>query len=525
MKKLTLLLLVLSICLCAGCGESAEPTPTPTPTPEATPTPTPTPTPAPTPEPVVEFQVQTNYSQYTPYEKETVEPLYTRLSQDWIADLASGSYGCLYPFAGTKMYGQYGGSGYLYGLFDQHGRIVADPSYTVVEVMGSYDWENHESSYIPMLRLGRSDGENMVYAAASLDGSFVTECKYRVVAALDRAILCAENRGSGEFVVYDFEGNILFTNEDINIGEMHLAGGAYSISGGGEGIYTVELSSSEGGNIKYYYMNSGFELFAGPYDMAYDFRDGCALVMNGQRWGVIDTSGEWLIGAEYDSISRGHEGQFLAKKGGKSFVFDRAGSELFMVYERALYKAEYGYYGDSGKRWLSSGMLIAIEGEDWQDAEGHPPVIFRTLDNGTTELLNVLSGRKMVLEGNYLVRPLYIDYMNVIIGSAAYVHVIDFSAPEKQMLISWNLKETIPVNTEMGAVFVRVDPVTGREYTQLDGAFYTLSRGLELAYDYGQRLPEIWNSRFIVTDDDCCTCYDKNGNIIFRYPLVLPDGD
>jgi hypothetical protein len=77
--------------------------------------------------------VRTDYSNYTPYTAPAEQ--FTRLSAERIDDLAPrDDYGTLYPFAGSLLYSYYAESGYeslngeLYGLFDEQGRIVADPT-------------------------------------------------------------------------------------------------------------------------------------------------------------------------------------------------------------------------------------------------------------------------------------------------------------------------------------------------------------------------------------------------------------
>lgn len=151
------------------------------------------------------------------------EAKYSRMSLDHIPALIPGDdYGTLYPFEGIVNYDDWSGRKPVYGLFDAKGRIVCDPVYAEASRLAY--WENAMPVYVPMLLLGRSvdDGTGlpkMMYSIATLDGSFVSPSfsNYQV---FDFGMKCSMGYRDENFVIYGFDGSIIFRGSDIKKGDL-----------------------------------------------------------------------------------------------------------------------------------------------------------------------------------------------------------------------------------------------------------------------------------------------------------------
>ncbi|MGN1002921.1 MAG: WG repeat-containing protein [Oscillospiraceae bacterium] len=518
-----LLALLLLLTACGGGADSGPASSDPTPAPEATPEPAPESTPAPTAG--ASWQVQTDYSHYTPYEAPTAQ--YTRLREEWIGALEpSDGYGMLYPFLGTRLHSESNGriyeEGALYGLFDENGRIVVDPVYSEIRFLSYYDSYAGESVQVPMLLLGRGDSEKMVYAIASPDGSFVTDCCYGYVRTTAFGVLCAESFESEEFVLYGFDGRVLLTEKELKLGESKLLWGASSLSGGDSDLLLAELDSG------CCYVNLNGRLVGGPYEYGDIFSGGYANVQERSKWGVIDTSGNWVVPAAYRSVRRGHDGAFVAQGDGFT-VFDPSGRELFRLPGNYLSVTDYGYNVD-GTCYLKDGSLAAFSGQDWLDSDG--PILHRSTADGNLELMNWRSGQTLTLEGEYYVSAVWVNWVMGPVSSLEYVYCYTLPGQEAvPCLVSWDLERIFPLENSaelaMGGVSALCDEVTGEEYlVAYDPAggrtIYTAE--LEELLTSSQSV-RVYNGRFLIIGDQCFTCTDLEGNVLFRYSLILPDGD
>ncbi len=262
--------------------------------------------------------VHTDYSHYTPYE--APQSVGGRLTEEWIPDLMpSDNYGMLYPFAGSLLYSNYyygygyaGLAGAMYGLFDESGRVVADPTYTEIEQLVCYDYSSFTTTWtrLPMLRLARSgevtrveyddwsylDGGN-VYALATLDGSFVTDCVYGFVKGLKCGVLAMESYNEPSFTLYGLDGSVLLTERDLSFAERVREYG-YGSMLYGDGLLTIGLDDG------FYYMDLTGSLKLGPYQSAEPFSDGRAVVsLEEGRYGVIDTEGNFVLEPNYSLIN------------------------------------------------------------------------------------------------------------------------------------------------------------------------------------------------------------------------------
>lgn len=529
-KRLIPTLLLAASCLLAGCSGEAQSVVS---TPEAAPTPSPTPiaTPTPTPEPTVVFEVQTDYSQYTPHEKESIEPIYTRLSEDWISDLAPGDdYGALYPFTASISHGEYG-DGSVYGIADESGRIVCDGVYCRVERLSCFDYFDYTSTYIPMLRLTKNDRGDTLYAVASTDGSFVTDCVYGYVRAIYGGVVCGNEFGSTDFVIYDYEGNVLLRGTDLRLGIL-CEPAVYYCSEGRLIINAVD-SEGEGG---YYVLDMSGNMLHGPYMQISAYENGRAIAQDrdSKLWGVVNLCGNWVIAPEYESINHGCDGAYIcfAQQGG-CMVLDPSGREILFA-DTAIYKTGVGYhvYNRSTHYWPDGSLMSLPEG-DWQAAALDGRLLYQSATPGKTILLDPTTGKTLELPGRFTVMALMLPSNSAMaVGSSLpWLLCCADDWTTVPYVVSADLETVIELTdspgTGMGGASIWMDGLTGEEYIRVYDSSYNsslYSADMELlAENIG--FVRLWNGKFIETDDTHCTISDMKGNVLFRYPLVLPDWD
>lgn len=477
------------------------------------------------------YKVQTDYSNYAPIEEETAGAVYTRLSEDWIDGLEAGDdYGALYPFTGVTLGSGYSG-GALYGFADETGRIVCDPVYTAVERLGYYDMVQNRMVYTPLLQLSHTVDSQMRYTLCSADGRFVSEGSYGYVEALSFGFVCADSFEADDFVIYDFEGNVLMSREDMDIGDLRMDYISY-ISDGGDGLLLVELTGGSGGN--HYYMNTDGQILLGPYRYAYAFNDGRAVVSVAQKYGcgVIDSYGSWIIDPTWASIGKGHDGAFIARSNSGCTVFDSDGNAIFSTGGDTLNKCMAGYYG-GGVYYRPDGSVIEYIDSSWSNTMGGAytagcPVLHRyNEDTNITEIMDSRTGKVIEIAGKLYVDQLYINFVVGTYSDIEFVYAfdeMDIAAPP--YLISWDTEEVILLensgSTGMGGARAAEDELTGQCCIVINDSNYAgslYSADMEMLLDSTAGL-RIWNGKFIITDDECCTISDAEGNVLLRYMFV-----
>ncbi len=469
------------------------------------------------------WTVGSDYSLYVSAARRSLESVYTRLSSQWIDALQPrDDYGMLYPFAGVKMSDDYSDTTYLYGLVDAQGRIVCDPVYTSVGVLSWYDWNHYIDHSVPMLCLARTENGETRYTLATPDGSFVSPESYGVVNALDCGVICG-NKGSEDFVLYDYEGNIILTRDELEVERLGFYGSLYSIEPGGEGLLLVDTAELDG---ERYYADLSGKVVLGPYNFARPFENGRAIVSVDSGWGLIDRSGNWIIPPEWGEIRAAHSGQY--KTDGR--IFDAYGQELFTVSA----KTYIGYYKGGGYILPDGTELGYAKG--WMTLQGDwygdgCPVLYKTpVNQSSMDLMDIRSGKTLHLEGHWNLDRLFVNYVNSGYSELEYVYAYntdDIMAPP--LLISWNLWNVYELKnsggTAMGGATAKTDAVTGEEYIVINDSAYRpslYSADMELLLEDASGL-RIWGGMFIQTDDICCTIMDEEGNVLFRYALILPE--
>lgn len=105
------------------------------------------------------------------------------------------------------------------------------------------------------------------------------------------------------------------------------------------------------------------------YDYADRFSDGCAVVMNDDKWGMIDKSRELLIPMEFDGVLRMQDGFAAIEKDGKVGFVNRAGKiKIPLQYKRARsFHDGYAAVQFQNNTW---GYINKVGKVVWQDKSG-----------------------------------------------------------------------------------------------------------------------------------------------------------
>ena len=476
------------------------------------------------------FVVKTDWSALG--ESAVPQVKYTRLQEDWIDALApSDDYGAIYPYVGLVNYDEWGSQRNLYGLFDENGRIICDSVYLSVDRCSYYD--GGVERRVPMLMLGRTEGASTAYTLASLDGSFVSPESYFVVQVFDFGVLCARNSESGEFVIYDFDGNVLMTQDDLKLGalELNYSTDIYD----GQNGYLLAWLSDGAGSESYLIDKNGNILCGGWYSADFLGENAIRAYLDGGGYsaGVVDFKGEWTVPHRYNMVTE-FDGGYCAEKDGQSVIYDKLGNELARSNTR-VETLSFGYVLE-GVLYLSDGRTLPY-GEGWGPASymAPTPLICKWNDEGV-ELVNVLEDGKSLFVacgGDGYVDQLTMSFVMGPASSLEYLTVWGRNVDAPAKLVSWDLENVyeIPDAIRSMATFEAVlDRFSGEEYIAVhkEAASYTIktlyTADMELYAEAGT-WDSIWNGYLMKTDENFCTYRDKDGNVLFCYPLGSLGGD
>ncbi len=309
MKKLLCYLLFLSLFLTAcapiGLGTVPETTPhisqTETEQPETT---------APTEDYRPQGNVTVDFSVYEKGESTYVTSLYT-LPEDEIGELLPlSSPKTLYPYAGDITRNYYGYvEEYLYGLADSSGTLITKPIYNNISLLKDYDTGETLPYWVLSIaskeRYSEGDDDyeyfyaRIKYGLVSMDGTFYLDCIYDTIRLDDGRILCGQDgepAGTPPLMeAYDSHGTLCFSTARYDFG-VPLANcyGNY-----GEGLYVLYLKSSDPNAEAYdsscYFVTEKGEIVFGPFDSAYAFSDGMAVVdIGGYQYKYLRLDGTML---------------------------------------------------------------------------------------------------------------------------------------------------------------------------------------------------------------------------------------
>ena len=467
--------------------------------------------------------------------KNDTEAKYSRLSEEHIdALVARDDYGTIYPYVGIINYYDYG-SAPVYGLFDEQGRIICDCVYS--EVSRLYYWAGSRPNYVPVLLLGRSinDGSGeakMIYSFTTTDGSFVSP-EYAEIRAFDFGILCKNGYYDQNFIIYDFEGNIIFKGSDMLLENLAFE----TVYEGANGYLLAWLDDGDGSEC--YLIAPDGSIAAGGWDSA-EFASNGRLIVNANIddscVGLVDFSGNWIVPPEKVWITA-HDGgnYYAAKESDYSYtMYDAEGTPLFHMSSNA--KATGTGYIDGQIFYRFDGSSIALEGvAEWESSyyASGCPIIFKQ-EGDYVHILNTETEESLEIpfKGEFfLVEQLMSSFAVGPHSSLPYVMYWDGDNNHAAELISWDLEKRFtpdPVvpGLSMGAYRTITDQCTGEEYIAVYNENFMsklYDSNMEEVADFGQ-WTDIYNGLIVNTDENFCTYTDTNGEVIFRYPLMI-NGD
>ena len=491
--------------------------------------------------PSVNVKVSTDYSHYTAYAPTEAPLPVERLREDWISELeASENYGRIYPFAGNTLYSSLEEdryfNGFLYGMIDETGRVIADATYSEIELLTeslSYDLEEAsvQKKVLPMWVLSRtflveeSTGET-ICALASLDGSFVTECKYSYVSgSSDGYVLAAEELpdGSHRFDLFDMEGKLVCRSEDfacMQKSDVFLRWPEYS-----EGML---LFRDRQNDIKtdFYFTNLSGDQLLGPFSSARSFSEGYALVSYSEDsdFFFIDKHGNALNNMYFSYAEDFYDGVALCHP------TDRTGTVLLnnkgkILLERPtewdIYRTAYGLHDYSNNKYNT------------YDTQGKPiyeediPVDWIELGNGyfamDTQIIHYRTEASFDFSQSHpdgYVRsgyPYGLPYFAIV--SWSYENRINHCCLLNDDLQV--IEERLELGTNGYLDFQR-DLLTGKSYLWINTKDCSLLYGADSSAPLrvekrGVERIRIYGGRILFLGQDHCAYYDLDGNLLFCY--------
>lgn len=465
-------------------------------------------------------------------ESEPVEELYTRLFPEPMETLLpSDRYGQLLPYAGAMALNEWGEQIYKYGLVTREGMLVTDPVYEDVYRPAWYDYEgekNRAAAFFCLTRtVGEGDGAQCRYAMAALDGSWGSDFNWLHMEVVDDQNIWAIDL-NGDGVMLDEKGNtrwrLSMTGEDWNADAVCWFGARGIIPSDPYAIIDLE------GQVTYL---DGEEP---PRDPTV-FCDGLSTAHadgDYDRWGYINTAGEWVIEPRYASVENFHNGlAIVTEQGGGSAIVDTEGNVLLSMdgYLTRMSSAQGDWY-------LNYGKVVEEDGWSWSyfvggvyDEKLTPLAwnqIGQTLSWGSERFL-----ARRTEEGLQLLNPYESIFLPV--GAKGYVSswyedllLCNGEGPEGQNLWSaWRMDGTCIFGAgEQTYLSFSIDSVTGEVYfiAETAGDYYLYDRdGNYLAQFDGW--PYIQDGLVRVTDDRSCSYLTLDGKAFFRISQMKSQED
>lgn len=481
--------------------------------------------------------VKTDYSAYTPHT--ALEPLYTRLSEDFISELqASEDYGQLYPFAGSTLthatedgYGYQAGS--LYGMVDRSGRIVVDPVYTEISML--HDWSADLLTTLPFWLLSRTSGGedtyygDTTYAIASLDGSFVTDCIYSYVTGCSTCLLAVQHTEEGvRFDLFDLKGRVILRSESLSFRDELLHWG-FSLSSFGEELITLPLRSEgldEYGNQRYvfYFMDLEGNLILGPYQEADQFSDGRAAVLTEDGdYAYIDRDGNIVCrGYSYATtfsngiacvVEAGSGSSQLIDTGGRVLLDTGVDSYIRQEDTGFIVSSSEGYtYYDSDCNLLYNGPVDHSYNRLTRSG------IFQDISADDCTLYNASTGQSHTLDIEHFdfayqltgLDYFWLDCWDRENQSHSFI-LMDDTLTDRLSGAGQIRELTDPFSDEILPYQIAPGSVTVYD-AALNPLFEIPTSSFERLWRYGDRI--------CCTDAFACSYYDLEGKLLFRYPLT-----
>lgn len=547
---LCVLALLLSACTADGkpsATTSSEPVSGPT---DETAAPTaPTAEPAPDPSGSVTpggWQVYTDPSAYRPAEG----ALYTRPAGVDLREFhPENANGRVYPYYTDTLYedtgdGQSWACGHHAGFVDETGTIVTDGVYSSISVLsgGMDEFDPYaESIRLPLWRTSRLESVTVVdegeytypvgeirYGVVAMDGSFSIPCEYVGIQPFSDRFLCNRSWDKPDFLIFDLSGNVLITSRELFPDKCDWWRVTYT-----EGLYLV-CSGFHDGTEEYRFVDESGTPVLGPYRFANVFHGALAPVsLDGDRTGLIDRTGSWVVEPIYSSINYARDGCFLAEldnglSPGIYVELDPEGREVFRT---------------DGSGWINSVpcgyMLDRPEGEDdvfydpsgqaiWTGADWtclDEQTFFVRQPDGMLRIVNAATGAELKTELLNYVEP--------------GVAILQGEMVRGYQGRNWDSDDFYFIPADLSGIReIEADPTfpldfyesSSRLTDQVTGeAYYSIfnGHGFELYSEDGDRLTTlqqswatIYDGRIMEASDELfCTYRSLDGELLFRFPM------
>ena len=484
---------------------------------------------------------------------------------------ARDDYGTLIPYAGSPLYenegdGEVWQAGNCYGFFDENGRIASAPLYSGVNVLSYYDGNREMEIYVPMYEVmisgpGREKDEygylvdvNVRYRLVSTDGRFVSEKTWAYVDAKENGILCIEDDDAAHFSYLDYEGNVLFTDADL---EKKNPGLSEKVDYGWSGFsyygdfYTV--NNSEGDIL---IDADTLEIIGGPiagiadgYDGLFAWYDSFSYDSQA-HWGVINSELAEVIPCEYENCVLLQNGGIAATREGKAFVFDHEGTFLCEAgTATSIHPTGYGFvlYDNSREAPVTTycdftGKNLFVDTEAIWSECGSMPVITmdaRLTENGEAEyaeyneregvyVYGLLSGEGYFIKDVDYVSPFYVMEGTAPIG---YLMAVSYGYEDGEDDRYYVLEPDLSEMYEAGpGMFATCDSLSNEWYivTYEDwesGKYSLYDHNLETVCENMEGANSITGGLITIQTDTVFRAMKPDGTEVFCYSLIHSLGD
>lgn len=511
--------------------------------------------------------VRADYSNYRPVGALTAQ--YTRISDEWLEDLQPvGDCEMIYPFAGGATYTAWDQTesfnSFFYGIADNKGRILADPVYESVYPLydnrGSYDglgnalplWllrKNGEVEKVPY----EYDGQTYYYnrssfrlAVASLDGSFVTPCKYTSVLGFSDAFigLWQDDDLTAHFELVGFDGTLLLSSADLQT-DKSISYDSYYYAYA-DGLLTVpflrdgevpqettaDWDESLSPSCDVYFVDLNGNPVLGPYDTATEFSEGYAFVGKDDDSWFIDRSGNHAFGTTYSYDAWGirfFNGTVVVRtKDGRDQLLDRDGNvvmeaeSLWRSGNDRILKRE----GEESTLCDLAGNVLCELGTDWWPLNGSEAMLTKW-GTDTYEIKTIDGSAGCTVEdattiypGNGLTLPDGQEVAFFAICRSGYDFATDTVGPVKTVAYDANCRE---LRTFDGALIVTTDAFSGEAHAEREvgTSYFPLDESLNPIVK--STYCNYYNGILVACTELGCSAYDASGNLLLCYPFLTDD--
>ena len=492
--------------------------------------------------------VHTDSSAYTP--GRSVRAKYTRLSPEPLLEFVpSEDYGAVYPYQAAWLYGVSWGdwegsrSGRYMGLTDASGRILTDAIYGGVSQLSTeYYWDEDQNRRLPYWRVEQfqdnvvTDEEgrqthygSSLYGLISRDGSFALPCVYTSIYVLGDGFVCVSDDSGEEYEVYGPEGELLFTQAEL---QERFGKNCHFQMDWGDGLYLIRVYNRDWTNSRCWFCDETAQPVLGPYSDAGVFVDGLACVEAEGGFGYIDKTGQWVIEPIYEQMENFRDGiaiQSLPEEPDTCLLLNREG-EIVARHENVYY-AEHRPYGiivdmdavNSMALYNRAGQLVysgnhyayfldenTIQ-EQWTEKGEERTRIFRP---DGTELL--LEGSWSAYRGLCMVEGQLLEgYYCDDVGLQRRFFIYPDLSGTVELEVRWSEEGLYPWFSTRGGF-------TEEEWqmTLAEGRWWGKSSlGRTLSVPAGSDYPSVVGDRVLLTTEQAFCQLDLEGNVLFCYPL------